>query len=121
MAKTKNPETLIMDQIKGWLESQQIFVRRMQVGGLIIRRRKVKNKTMSGFPDLWGILPGSGGKMFVIEVKCPGEVLEEDQVKWMWDLATQGVVTILARSLDDAIKAMAIVQTEAISPRRINW
>lgn len=103
-SRHKNPETLIQDEIRDWLNLRGIFVRRMQVGGMIVGSRMVENRTMKGFPDLWGVL-GRTGRMFVIEVKTPTGKVTEDQIKWLTDLSEKGVVTIVARSLKDVILA----------------
>jgi len=61
---------------------------------------------LRGFPDLAGTVPSTAGRFFAIEVKSRRNGLRPKQRQWRADLINQGVVYILARSLDDVIEGL---------------
>lgn len=82
-----------------------MLVWRVALGPAIRGKSGVRTKNpMRGFPDLAGIVPGTAGQLFAIEVKKPKQGrLSEEQEVWISRLSERGVLTIVARSLDDVM------------------
>ncbi len=57
-----------------------------------------------GAPDIHGII--EGGRYLTIEVKRPGEVLEEEQKAWRRMFEAQGGLYILAHSTEDVSREL---------------
>jgi hypothetical protein len=91
----------IQRQILDWLKAEGIWHRRVSVTPVKINGGQKRNP-MKGFPDMFGVLPGGLGRMFVIEVKTAKGRLSEEQQQCRRELEAKGVVYVLARSLDDA-------------------
>jgi len=64
------------------------------------RRRPLR----PGTPDLIGCLPKTG-RMFQVEAKGDDGIVSKDQEELMREFHQAGAIVIVARSLDDVIKA----------------
>lgn len=58
---------------------------------------------MRGFPDLSGIIPRSGGRMWAAEVKTAKGKLSIYQVAWRDALTAAGVAYFVPRSVDELV------------------
>lgn len=94
-------ESDLQKRVTNYLDRAGIYWWRNHLGSAIVRGRRVKNP-MTGFPDLAGIVPETGGRMFVIELKhLRHGRLSPDQREWCQELKDQGVLVIVARCLED--------------------
>lgn len=102
-------ESEIQRAILDYLEALQVTHWRCSLGGTMVRKRGslvFRKNTMTGFPDIAGIIPNSDGRLFVIEVKRPSGRLSPEQEKWRDSLSRRGVLYILARSVEDVKAAL---------------
>lgn len=60
---------------------------------------------MAGHPDIGGILPGTNGRYFAIEVKAKGGRFLPRQVEWATRAKDEKVFYLVAYSLADVIEA----------------
>lgn len=72
----------------------------------IDRRGKYKRGLGAGSSDIVGIVPGSG-RFFGLEVKKPGGIESDDQVRWLMRVQRAGGHAGVARSPKDAIDLMS--------------
>lgn len=93
-------EALIQSQILSWLTAEKIWHRRIPLGPVSHGGVRKKNP-LRGMPDIIGIIPDSPGRMFAIEVKTQEGVLSPIQEETIKELEGEGVLVILARSLED--------------------
>lgn len=98
-------ESEIQTQILNWLYKSGILRWRCNIGGVRVKGATVRNP-MRGFPDIAGIIPGTIGHLFVIEVKTETGRLSVDQETWRANLESAGALYILARSLDDVTRVL---------------
>lgn len=60
-----------------------------------------RKNSMKGFPDIAGVV---NGRMFAIEVKTPTGRMSEAQRDWQQKLESNGVVYLIAKSVEDVKK-----------------
>lgn len=97
-------ESDIQRAILDFLEAKQVTHWRCSLGGTFVRNRGAiafRKNPMTGFPDVAGICPDSGGKFFTVEVKTPKGRLSPEQKVWKDKLEGQGVLYIIATSVED--------------------
>jgi uncharacterized membrane protein YphA (DoxX/SURF4 family) len=101
------PEKDIQNAIITYLRALGHLVIRLPLGPMLISRgaQKIyKKHPLSGFPDLFGVMRGGRGRMFAIEVKSEKGKTSDLQNLWLAQLEKFGVVTMVARSVEDVIK-----------------
>ncbi len=107
-------EQLIQREIMDWLQARLILHWRQHIGAVKVRGARIRNP-LKGYPDLAGIVPNSGGRLFAIEVKQEGGRFSWEQVDWMTRLKAAGVLYIAATSVEDVARAMDSCQSVAQS------
>lgn len=101
------PEKEIQSEIMAYLDGSGIAVWRFPGQGIIKKGRKTKSH-LKGFPDLFGICPGRNGRLFVIEVKTDKGKFFPEQLEWLELLRELGVMTLVARSVNDVVEAFNV-------------
>lgn len=115
MKKTK--ESDVQKQILQWLTMKKIFHWRNNRGVARFGPRYVEFGGKNGAPDIFavdrcrlGIVPLTDTfvpVIYAIEAKrASGGKHGPDQIKWQEEAERNGIVYVLARSLDDVIKVM---------------
>lgn len=75
---------------------------RVPLGGVTQAGGKFRTRNpMTGHPDIAGILPGTAGRYFTVEVKAARGKFSTMQLKWRYDLEQSGCLVVSARSLQD--------------------
>lgn len=93
-------EIEIQSEILGWLKRHGVWHVRIPNGG--VRHAGIRKKNpLAGLPDIMGVLPGTEGRLFMIEVKSKDGKLSETQAEVISDLRHEGVLVIVARQLSD--------------------
>lgn len=92
-------ESDIQAEILGWLKARNVLVWRMSMGGVKHVGFRARN-SMKGWPDLFGIIPNSPGKMFCVEVKSETK-LSREQTEMLAKLEAAGCLVIVAKCLED--------------------
>lgn len=90
-----------------WLNANGYLASRMPIGGVQHQRggkKFFKKSPLKGFPDIFFILKDGSGRMGVIEVKGPTGKLSKEQEEWIRTLEANGVLCIVARSLETVIQ-----------------
>lgn len=95
----------LLKAVMDWFEAHRVCHWRVALGPAVVGRGGRKafiTNPMTGMPDVQGVVPNSGGRMFVVETKHlrHGRVAPH-QREWHEKLAAQGVLVIVARCLDD--------------------
>ena len=99
-------ESEIQKAILEWLKAKDFLVERFPLGGVLMNvggKKFMRKNPMKGFPDLFGYF--NDGRGFAIEVKTPKGRLSKEQAEWHRILKSRKVSVLVARSLDDVIKA----------------
>lgn len=94
-------ESEVQRQILDWLELKHIFHWRNNtgaMGGSYKGKRWFVRFGRKGAPDIFAV---HEGRAIGIEVKKLGQMLSEDQKRWLADFSLAGGRYILARSLED--------------------
>lgn len=101
------PEKEIQKAIITYLSALGHLVIRLPLGPMVISKGKekiYKKHPLAGFPDLFGVMRGGRGRMFAIEVKSKRGKPSELQNLWLTQLEKFGVVTMIAKSVDDVVR-----------------
>ena len=117
----QNPETIIQNAVKQYLQMRGWFVIRNQQG----------LGSHKGMADLTAC---KGGTVVFIEVKTPKGYLSEYQKKFQRDIASYGCIYEVARSIEDAehidrryaggnqsVVSLLSEETESVKPRRFKY
>ena len=92
-------------EILDWLADHGFWRWRCPLGGLKLSAGRGKAPSpMAGHPDIAGILPGSGGRYFAIEVKTKGGRFRPKQIEWAARASTEKVFYLVAYSIADVIR-----------------
>lgn len=101
-------ESDIQRAILDFLQAKKILAWRCNMGAVLVSRdskiRFSKNPN-KGIPDIGGVL--QGGRYFAIEVKRPGGRLSPEQKGWIERLSAQGVICIVATSVEDVRRGLS--------------
>lgn len=90
-------EADILRDCKKYLESRDdLCWRRMEGSGKYISGRFIASET-KGFPDL---LILNKGKLFLAELKVPGNTISDSQVKFIFEFCTHGAICGVVCSLN---------------------
>lgn len=92
-------EAKIQRQILDYLERAQVLHWRLNLSA--IHGRKGNFKGLIGFPDIFGILPNTYGKVFFVEVKAPKGKLSEGQLEFHKRLRNANCLVIVATKLEE--------------------
>lgn len=98
---TQMLESKIQREILDYLELNRVLHWRIPVDGTRTASGVRRKSTLRGFPDILGILPGSNGKVFFIEVKTPKGKLSEDQTEFHSKLRNANCLCIVATSVQE--------------------
>lgn len=94
-------EAKIQREILDYLEVNQVLHWRVNASTLVGKSRARRNKSMIGFPDIFGIIPNTNGKAFFVECKDPKGKLSEEQIAFHKKLRNANCLTIVATDLLD--------------------
>lgn len=96
-------ETEIQSDILAYLRHNNIWHRRLAVGG--VRHAGIRKKSgLAGMPDIMTLLPGRSGRLVMIEVKTPVGKLSNEQRAVIEELEFEGVIVLVARAVEDVRK-----------------
>ena len=104
---TMQTEQEIQREILQYLKKTGYLAEKVHMGSMRVGRGRAKNP-LSGFPDILAVAKNRKGVLVGIEVKTVSNKLSEEQEAWRERLEKNGAIHIVARSLEDVIRAMAI-------------
>jgi penicillin-binding protein-related factor A (putative recombinase) len=104
-------EKTIERQIINYLWSQRILCTKIDTTGIYDEKKKTFRAQRGlfkrrGVSDIVGIYKG---RFLSIEVKSAKGRLSEEQSDWLYDVEEHGGIAIVARSVDDVVEALALV------------
>lgn len=105
----KVKESEIQKAILSYLGFKGYLARKMPLGSMMVSNGGFAKHPLKGFPDIFGILKNRKGVMFCIEVKTAEGKLRKEQKEWISLLESQNVPCLVARSLEDIITWLEIV------------
>lgn len=103
--KGPGPERIVQKAIQQAFKAKhRIVLIHIDAGGAGMRGAGGTGYTgiPAGFPDLLGVVPGSGRALF-IEVKAPGKKPTETQLQMLSLLRTRGAIAYWADSVESAL------------------
>lgn len=102
----KNQESAIQKLILDWLLVKKYYHWRNYVGAVIRKDGNYGANPAKGMPDIMGLLKGTTGRLFAIEVKTPkGRVLPHQKER-ITALRENGVIAFVARDLETVIDTL---------------
>ena len=101
-------ETVLVRGILYALHAQAVFCWRVNAGLTVFgasggHAKRVIKGAPNGTPDIIGVVPGGGGRMFGIELKSPTGRQNPNQKAWELKAAKHGVRYGIARSVSEAL------------------
>ena len=106
MTRSRNPESILTEQLKSLLRIMHIFFWKNWSGTF----------SQKGIPDLLGVLPG--GRAMLIEVKTPTGRVSPEQEDFLARAREAGAVAFVARSPRDLI--LGLREAGVVEAKRIN-
>ncbi len=95
-------EVLLKRDVCEWLRKNKILHWPVYVGPVLSSGIRKKNP-MRGFPDIFGVIPDTEGRMFTIELKVGKNKVSDHQKEVMDKLEKERVLVIVAYSLRDVV------------------
>lgn len=92
------------------LTARGVFCWRNNAGLTLLgssKSRRVVRGAPAGSPDILGVIPGSAGRLFGLELKAPNGRLLASQRRWAERAAKHGIAYGVAR---DTREAMALIE-----------
>lgn len=81
---------------------------RMSLGGVKKSGGRARNP-LTGFPDLFGIIKNTQGRMWAAEMKIPNGRYSPQQLEWIVGLRKQGVIVGVLTTIDEIMEFINVL------------